>query len=441
MSPSHEQLQRYLLTMAKPSTKKLLKEIQSNDLEQVEISITNKAIEWATAGFVEEANQLLIQLWQFNIPHSKNLWLADEALQVMWQVSKKQPGHVPFPFKETLTIETENWSRNFQPKWHESYTSSFINKDIVDLNGQELFVKAITAVYEKAESMAHILAALKRYIEQDNPVGYNYFHATTCACLIAARQDDLELTEQFIQLWGKGYLNYWNNYNLTYLMRDRKCAEYLSKGALATVFGLTGKLIRNETKELIEALSNRMLSGQSLVYHNLTWKQLLSKIAKAAIRQKTVDFAAAILVKNSLSKAPATKEAIDAAESRLRITLPSDYKKFLLTSNGLECFSSTGVTLASIDQVGFFVDIDSELVDAWTNSMEEVDPTFSEKLRSSIIIGGHDEEQQLLLIPLQKGEWECWHFSSWTPGEVCYPSFRFYMESELQQLEESDYLD
>jgi hypothetical protein len=427
--------------MAKPSTKGLLKEILSDDIEWVYVHITNKAIEWIVAGFIDEANQLLEQLWEFNIPHSENLWLPDEGLQIMWQVSNKQPSNIPFQFKEVSEIEAENWSRNFYPSWHESYTNTFIKKSIDDLEGQELFVKAITATYDKSESTDKILDALRRYIEKDNPVGYTYFHAATCASLIAARHNSQDIAEHFIQLWGKGYLSYWSNYSLAYLMRDRKCAEYLLRGSLASVFKLTHEITQKETKEIIEALSDRMLSGRTLVYKKLSWKQLLDKISKIAIKQKTIDFSEDILVKKSLSKSPATKEEINATENRLNIVLPDDYKKFLLTSNGLECFSNTGVTLASIDKVDFLIKVDEQLVDIWANSIDELNKTFSDKLRSSIIIGGHEEEQQLLLIPLQNKNWECWHFSSWRPGEVVYESFRFYMEGELQSLEDNLHVD
>jgi hypothetical protein len=427
--------------MAKPSTKGLLKEILSDDIEWVYVHITDKAIEWIVAGFIDEANQLLEQLWKFNIPHSENLWLPDEGLQIMWQVSNRQPANIPFQFKEVSEIENENWSRNFFSSWHQSYTNSFIKKPIDDLEGQELFVKAITATYDKSESPEKILSALKRYIEQDNPVGYSYFHATTCAALIAARLNNQEFAQYFIQLWGKGYSNYWSNYSLAYLMRDRKSAEYLLNGSLASVFKLTPEIIQKETKEIIEALSNRMLSGRTLVYKKLSWKQLLDKISKTAIKQKTIDFSEDIIAKKSLSKSPVTKEEISIAENRLNIVLPDDYKKFLLTSNGFGCFSYTGVTLASIDKVDFLTQVDEQLVDIWANSMNEIDTTFADKLKSSIIIGGHEEEQQLLLIPLQNKNWECWHFSSWRPGEVVYESFRFYMEGELQSLEDNQLVD
>ena len=67
--------------------------------------------------------------------------------------------------------------------------------------------------------------------------------------------------------------------------------------------------------------------------------------------------------------------------------------------------------------------------------------SYCDKLKSSIIIGGLEEEQYLLLVPLSNKKWECWHFSSWRPGEVVYENFRYYMEDELQLLEDNFYAD
>ncbi|HNH09836.1 MAG TPA: hypothetical protein PK683_15175, partial [Leptospiraceae bacterium] len=65
-------------------------------------------------------------------------------------------------------------------------------------------------------------------------------------------------------------------------------------------------------------------------------------------------------------------------------------------------------------------------------------PSFSEKLKGSILIGGAEEEQQILLVRDSEDRWECWHFANWTPGETVYAGFRFYIESELMRLEEKD---
>lgn len=428
--------------MAKPSTKKLLKEILSDDIEWVYVHISSKAVEWAIAGFIDEANNLLEQLWEFKIPHSGHLWLPDEGLQVLWTLSDKRPLNIPFGYKDLTKIEEENWSRVFYPCGiDEASRQSILRRPFAELNDNELFFKAINAGYENSETPKDILEALKIVLNSKETVGYSYFHAASCGALLAARNNLDNEAEHFIKLWGEGYLMYWSNYMLAYLMRDRKCAKYLLKGTLASVFKLSHKLIKTETKEIIDVLSTRMSSGRTLVYKNLSWKQLLDKISKFAIKLEIIEFTDKILLKKSLSKPPATKEEINETEKRLKLILPDDYKEFLLISNGFECFSYTGVTLESIDKVDFLENVDQQLVDIWATSMDEPDTTFGDKLRSSLIIGGHEEEQQLLLVPLQNNKWECWHFSSWRPGEVVYESFRFYMEGELQSLEDKLHVD
>lgn len=427
--------------MAKPSTKGLLKEISSGDLEQVYIHITNKAVEWVVAGFIDEANSLLEQLWNFKIPHSRHLWLSDEGLQVMWTVSGKRPSAIPFVCKDINEIEQENWSRFFYPCGDENSRLTILNTPFGELDDNQLFFKAINAGYANSEQPVDVLAALKRFIGTDNAAGYSYFHATSCAVLLAAKNNLSEKAEYFIDLWGQGYVKYWNNYTLASLLRDRKSAMLLLKGVLADVFKQTKETCHKETKEIIDALAKRMAGGRTLVYGTISWKQLLSSISKLAIEQNTIDFAAAILQRKTLCRKPAKNSKIKAVEEKLAVVLPDDYKTFLLASNGFENFSYTGVTLSSIDEVDFLINVDEQLVEIWSDSMEDIDNLYGEKLKSSVVIGGLQEEQYLLLVPLGNRKWECWHFANWRPGEVTYESFRFYIEEQLQRLEDNFYIN
>ncbi|HEY1872536.1 MAG TPA: SMI1/KNR4 family protein, partial [Chitinophagaceae bacterium] len=286
-----------------------------------------------------------------------------------------------------------------------------------------------------------ILEALQKYIKLEKPVGSTLAHSTLCGIFLAAKYNQSDYVRYFIKVWGEGYLKYWNNYILAEAMRNRESAKYLIKGDLASVFKLSHELIERESKEIIETLSKRINAGRALVYKQLSWKQLLDRISKLAIEQSTIDFSDEILRAKTLGRTPATTAEIKATEQRLKVSFPDDYKKFLLASNGFENFSYTGVTLSFIDKVDFLVNVDEQLVDIWADSMDDVVDGFGDKLKSSIVIGGLEEEQQLLLIPLPNKKWEYWHFSSWNPGEVVYESFRFYVEDELQRLEDNFYAD
>ncbi|MEI6946721.1 hypothetical protein V9K67_05920 [Paraflavisolibacter sp. H34] len=244
--------------MAKQSTKGLLQEIASGDLEQVYISIYYKAVDWAVAGFLQEANSLLEQLWKSGFPHSRHLRLADEGFQVLWELSGRHPSHVPFPLKSIAEIEADNWSGIFYPCGEESYRQEVLAKPFSELSGGELFFKAVNAGYDGSEKTEAVLAALKKYVTTENAIDYTYFHATTCGALLAARNDRNEEAEYFIKLWGEGYRENWVNYVLAYLMRDRKSGSYLLKGILAPLFGWTSEGCRQETADIMEALTRRM---------------------------------------------------------------------------------------------------------------------------------------------------------------------------------------
>jgi len=423
--------------MARQSTEGLLKEIQSGELEQVYIHITNKAIEWAVAGLVDEANIFLENLWANNLPHSGHLWLPDQGLQVMWEISGMRPANIPFDFTSTEEIEKENWSRFFFPSWNETYTSKFIHKPIQELTGHEAFTKAIIAAYQKSETMPVILEAIEKYIQSGQAAGYSYFEATGCASLLAARNNLTEEAKKFIILWGKGYLENWANYMVCYLLRDRATAKLLSTGILAPIFGLSRQACIKEQSEIIAALAERLSKGRRLAYGNLSWQQLLKKISEIAIEQTTFDFSQQAIETKWLGQPPTTVTDIEVAEKRLGLQLPQDYKDFLKTSNGFNPFSLVNVTLSSVDKADMLVNVDEDLVSAWTGGMFE--ESFNNKFRKSIIIGGHEEEQMLLLIPPESGEWECWFFANWVPGERRYPGFRYYMEELLQRLEDGHY--
>lgn len=415
--------------MALSPINKLLQQIQSDDEETFYIAITQKAMEWMTAGFVAEANALLEVLWSQNIPHTRNVGWSDKALLVMWKVSNQYPSRIPFEQKNIKQIEIENWERNIEQNQLFNDTLDNYKFNIADEN------------YDDPGNTKPVLKALEKYLKDDEPAGSAYAQAATCGALIAARSNNADKATHFIKLWGKGYLQYPANYMLEHLLSDSLTAEYLLGGMLQPVFDLTKDACRQYTQAIADKLAERMQSGRTLAYGNLAWEQLLRKISALAISQNTFVFPDEIIANNYLGKPPATINAISEAEKRLQVTLPEDYKQFLLASNGFECFSDIGVTILPIEEVDYLMNVDTPHVEARTRNPEIYNTGFGEKLSNSIIIGGILEEQQLLLIPLGSQQLECWYLPGWESGETFYPGFRFYMEEELQKLESGFYKD
>ncbi|HYV91526.1 MAG TPA: SMI1/KNR4 family protein [Chitinophagales bacterium] len=423
---------------------KLLRQIQSDDIEIVYRQVTDTATIWAISGFIDQANRLLEKLWSLKIEHSGDTWLNDEGFQFLWTITGKMPNHIPFPLKDIDSMQAENWSDNFN-LWNENqdYAQRIEGKDWTQLSGNDLKLVGIGLAYDKhssnkasaQEQQLTSLKALDKYITTCNPVGYDLFMSLTCASIIAARNGLTKEAEQYIIKWGKGYKEYWANYLLPYLMRDLPTAKILLTGILAPIFELTKEKCENDLQIISIALDDRITKGQSLVYEKLTWQKLLKHISIRAIKKPDFDYNEISISKNWLGFPPAKKDEITTAETRLNIKLPKEYKDFLLTTNGFHPFSFTP-TLLPVDKIDWLKKLDPQLVEIWSESMNEVDKDFVESFSNSILIGGQQEEQQLLLIPPTKNKnWECWFFASWNAGETKYANFRYYMENELQELE------
>lgn len=131
---------------------------------------------------------------------------------------------------------------------------------------------------------------------------------------------------------------------------------------------------------------------------------------------------------------PATKEAIAAAEQKLGVVLPEDYKEFLLLTNGFFTpTDSTEPTFEPVEKIDYLKNVDDFLIEVW--SVPEL-KDIGQQLAKSIIIGGLEDEQYFLLIPPADGnsEWKYWKFASWIPGEHPYKNLNDYFNSTLEFL-------
>lgn len=425
---------------------KLIKQIQSDDIELVYREVTETATIWATCGFIDQANSLLEKLWSLKLEHSRNTWLNDEGFQFLWTITGKKPNQIPFQLNDIDSMQAENWQRHFMPYWNDNvdYASRIKGKDWTELSGNDLVLVGIGLAYDEtktgksSDKQLDALNAITKFINTCNPVGHRLMNSLICASILAARNGLIKQAEELLIQWAKGYKQYWSNTSATYLMRDLSTAKILLTGILAPIFELTKEKCENDLQAISIALGERMTKGQSLVYEKLKWKDLLKHISTRAIQKADFDYQEKSISKNWLGFKPATKEEILNTETRLNIKLPKEYKDFLSATNGFNPFSLTP-TLHSVDKIDWLKNIDPQLVEIWTESMKDVDKDFVKSFSNSILIGGYQEEQQLLLIPSTKSKnWECWFFANWSPGETKYPSFRYYMENQLQELETAE---
>lgn len=124
----------------------------------------------------------------------------------------------------------------------------------------------------------------------------------------------------------------------------------------------------------------------------------------------------------------ASEDEIAAAEKRLGVTLPLEYRAFLETTNG---FGPVGLSirrLRSAAELKWLRDEDPELVEIWA---EEGD----QRLGDTLVVSDSYDDSWMLLNPGVRradGEWQAWFFADWVPGAHEYESFRELLEDTFR---------
>ena len=151
---------------------------------------------------------------------------------------------------------------------------------------------------------------------------------------------------------------------------------------------------------------------------------------------------------NWLGEPGASEAEITSAELRLGVQLPPSYRAFLTLSNGFDNVSPFIFRLYSAAEIEWFRVRNQGWIDAYQTgddfSPEEhlANPEDSVRFRSAYLssclqISDEGDSAVVLLNPEvvnEEGEWETWFFANWSPGATRYPSFRSYVDSELDRI-------
>jgi hypothetical protein len=137
-----------------------------------------------------------------------------------------------------------------------------------------------------------------------------------------------------------------------------------------------------------------------------------------------------------LGYAPASEEAVRAAEERLGVQLPPSYRNFLLASNGWRAIDCLLYELVKVEEIGWFRDVEAELWLDWS----QFGDTADQGDRSVLVSGPADGDYWVLdgdnIGP--DGEWTAysWPLSSGLDPEP-YPSFGALVVSARETFEEA----
>jgi hypothetical protein len=221
------------------------------------------------------------------------------------------------------------------------------------------------------------------------------------------------------------------------LMGDSSTARLLLSGILASVWGLDKASCDADLKRVKGILERRVKKGPTLVYGQLSLKELLQNISGQVIKAGELTFDEDVKQSHWLGYAAATPKAIGEAEKRLGIQLPADYRELLLLTNGFRASDYVAVSFLPVEKIGWLRDMDKDLAEIWGQPLgdKKEDTVLAEGFQRSLLIGGYHEESEFLLVPPGKNnkEWQYWYFS----GELreSYPTLRYYLESTLWLME------
>ncbi|MEO6637129.1 MAG: SMI1/KNR4 family protein [Ginsengibacter sp.] len=420
--------------------KKVLYIIQSRRLQEEWYSaVTNAALYLAIGGFLETANKLLEALWKYNLPHDRNTWLHDKAFEILWYAKGERPKKVPF--KKINIDELELLHRDYiSPSWAQ-YANSIEGNPFLQAMS---LAKTINEKLPNNQTEKKALAYLKKYFQdlEEESTGYHTCQAISLTTELAAKNKETNFSIKFLKQWAKSF-NKQPFHNCQVLVGcNRHVAPLLLNGIIKNEIGLTKEICGDFLTNAVAAIDRRMKNGVSLVYGDLTWEKLISKLSELSIKIEPKDFTAKQKKENWIGKQPSSEFTIARSEQRLGIQLPNEYREFLKASNGLSPFPYKNPELIAIEKIDYlkksyfdlYGDLDLFPCDFLT---EDGQGDISKYIERAIAISLLPDEQEIWLIPpkLNNDEWECWFFASWLPGVRQYKNFRYFIEEQVQNLE------
>ncbi len=413
--------------------------------EQWLLKINHAALYIAAGGYIDEATAILVEVWKYRIPYDRTTWLTDRAFEVLWHVSGKRPFITPFPQSNIDELEVAHRDYLVSP------SGEFMPHTTVDNYVKaQMFCRSTNGklpykdMEETALSLFLPLIGDKRNFNALN--SYTVSKIVALVTELAAKNNKQEIAVSELKKWGSKIGRYPYDASLQLIAANRHVAPLLLGGLIKSELELNDKVVKQFFEQMMEALNYRKMNGLTYVFGGSNWQQLIKQLSELAIQDSVELFSEEQKSSQWIGYAPAKEEDILQKEKELGITFPSEFREFLLTSNGLASFSGIQPILSSVNEIDFlkkrYFDVygDYELFELTKgypgNGSEPED--FGALLESAIGISNMvGDEDEVWLIPPRGNikDWECWSFSPSNPGEERHKNFRYYIESCIQFLE------
>jgi hypothetical protein len=421
---------------------KAIKKIKSEyEQDQWYMSVKNATLYIAIGGFIDEANHLLEELWKHKISHGRTTRI-DIAFEMLWYASGKRPANTPFEREDIYNLELSHRDYLINPLW----ASQWANKAIDPLTKGMVLAATENEKFPDSQNELEALSYLLKYFDNtDGKPPYQICQALSLVTELAARNNKEDEATIILKKWADKFGKYPYTSAAVLIGCNRHVAPLLVKGLIAEELELTNEKVKAFVDEAIVIIDERMKGGISLVYEELSWEQLLEKLSVLAINNEPDDYTELQKSNKWIGTEPAVQSVIDEVEKRLGIALPGDYKDFLKVSNGFSKFPPLNPRLVPIEKVDYLKNIydvvygETDMFGVIQNYPDKYgEGDIAELIGSAIAVSSIPDEQEIWLIPPSStnADWECWFFAAWMPGEKRYRNFRYFIEEQIQSLED-----
>lgn len=300
------------------------------------------------------------------------------------------------------------------------------------------------------------LAAFRNYLsrreEDDLPTD---FRLVSVYANLALKYGFGEEGKQWLDLCLREELqSMYNMIGLSSLASGRYTSVELGAGAFQRLTGTPLEAATRAGQEIAAVLRERWQNGEEKPFASLPWPELLRLLQEAAHKAREKEDEDPALSEPYIYPylhESATHSAMRAAEDRLGVTFPEDYKSFLTLSNGTgKPFApSMEPPLALVEDIVWDEDtprwagLKVEPLPGVRGKEWDALPSLKRALRISM--EGWDEYVYLIepemvgLLPgkedaVRQGRWMVSTWASWRADHIPYDSFRDYMERLLVSL-------
>lgn len=205
------------------------------------------------------------------------------------------------------------------------------------------------------------------------------------------------------------------------------CKEYDSSGSALEHDTAYSKELTS-SKISTESSSSYGSFYREICLYDHTMKGALHNFFAKAIELGDMEWSSKQTYNNWIGYPPASESEIQQAENRLGTKLPSDYRQMLKLANGFPKPCNAVVPrFFKVSEIDFYKNFKWNNIELWKSEPELKE--IGNKLERSIIIGGDEEEQFLLIPPTDANKaWEYWLWGNWIPGERRYPDLITYFQ-------------